>query len=197
MAFKYRPAEKADSAKIAELINIASDGIVEYLFHDLVPKMTPVQIMAYNLENDNYLHSYKSAIVAADGANVVGMALSYPSSYHKITDEMRGFFPIERLEHLSDFYSSHVPDSWFLDALGVDQTYRMKGIGTRLVELTKERAKDNGYGILSLIAFADNSPALALYKVLGFRVVQEINLEGNEFIPHHDGCLLLKCDIAT
>ena len=73
----------------------------------------------------------------------------------------------------------------------------MKGIGTRLVELTKVRAKDNGYGILSLIAFADNSPALALYKVLGFRVVQEINLKGNDFIPHHDGCLLLKCDIAT
>ena len=197
MSLKYRPAEKADSAKISALINIASDGVVEYLFHDLVPEMTPVQIMAYNLAEDNYTHSYKSAVVATDGTNVVGMALSYPSSYHKITDEMRGFFPYERLEYLSDFYSAQVPDSWFLDALGVDEAYRMKGIGTRLVELTKERAKDNGYGILSLIVFADNSPALALYKVLGFRVVKEINLEGNEFILHQDGCLLLKCDIAT
>lgn len=197
MSLKFRSAEKADSAKIAELINIASDGVVEYLFHDLVPEMTPVQIVAYNLEEGNYPHSYKSAIVAADGTNVVGMALSYPSSYHKITDEMKGFFPNERLEHLSDYYASYVPDSWFLDALGVDETYRMKGIGTRLVELTKERAKDNGYGIISLIAFADNSPALALYKVLGFRTVEKINLEGNEFIAHQDGCLLLKCNIAT
>ncbi len=195
MALKYRPAEKADCAKIAELIDIASDGVVEYLFHDLIPEMTPVQIMAYNLEKDNYPHTYKSAIVAADGPNVVGMALSYPSSYHKITDEMISFFPNERLEHLSDFYSSHVLDSWFLDALGVDETSRRKGIGTRLIELTKERAKNQGYGILSLIAFADNSPALALYKVHGFQVVQEINLEGNEFIPHHEGCLLLKSNI--
>ena len=192
MALKYRPAEKADCAKIAELIDIASDGVVEYLFHDLIPEMTPVQIMAYNLEKDNYPHTYKSAIVAADGPNVVGMALSYPSSYHKITDEMISFFPNERLEHLRDFYSCHVLDSWFLDALGVDETCRRKGIGTRLIELTKERAKDQGYGILSLIAFADNTPALALYKVHGFQVVQEINLEGNEFIPHHEGCLLLK-----
>jgi hypothetical protein len=38
----YRPAEKEDSAKLAELINIASDGVVEYLFHDLIPGMTPV-----------------------------------------------------------------------------------------------------------------------------------------------------------
>jgi ribosomal protein S18 acetylase RimI-like enzyme len=195
MAFKFRSAEKADCAKIAELINMASDGVVEYLFHDLIPEMTPVQIMAYNLEKDNYPHSYKSAIVAADGPNVVGMALSYPSSYHKITDEMIGFFPKERLEHLSDFYSSHVSDSWFLDALGVDVTCRRKGIGTKLIELTKERAKDNGYGIISLIAFADNSPALALYKVHGFQVVQEIDLEGNDYIPHHEGCLLLKSNI--
>jgi ribosomal protein S18 acetylase RimI-like enzyme len=195
MALKFRPAEKADCAKIAELINIASDGVVEYLFHDLIPEMTPVQIMAYNLEKDNYPHTYKSSIVAADGPNVVGMALSYPSSYHKITNEMISFFPNERLEHLSDFYSSRVLDSWFLDALGVDETCRRKGIGTRLIELTKERAKNQGYGILSLIAFADNSPALALYEAHSFQVAQEINLEGNEFIPHHEGCLLLKSNI--
>jgi ribosomal protein S18 acetylase RimI-like enzyme len=195
MAFKFRSAEKEDYIKIAELINMASDGVVEYLFHDLIPEMSTVQIMAYNLEKDNYPHSYKSTIVAADGPNVVGMALSYPSSYHRITDEMIGFFPNERLEHLNDFYSSHVPDSWFLDALGVDETCRRKGIGTRLIELTKEIAKDHGYGILSLIAFADNSPALALYKVHGFQVVQKINLEENDYIPHHEGCLLLKSNI--
>jgi hypothetical protein len=102
----YRPAEKDDSSRIAELINIASDGVVEHLFHDLVPEMTPVQIMIHNLEQDNYPHSYQSALVAADGPDVIGMALSYPSSYHKITDEMRNFFPKDRLDHLSDFYSS-------------------------------------------------------------------------------------------
>jgi ribosomal protein S18 acetylase RimI-like enzyme len=193
----YRPAEKDDSSRIAELINIASDGVVEHLLHDLVPEMTPVQIMTYNLEQDNYPHTYRSALVAIDGSDVIGMVLSYPSSYHKITDEMRNFFPKDRLDHLSDFYSSCVLDSWFLDALGVDETYRRRGVGKRLVELTKERAKENGYGILSLIAFADNSAALALYKVLGFYVVQEVNLEGNAFIPHQEGCLLLKCDIAA
>ena len=196
MNINYRPAEKDDSSRIAELINIASDGVVEHLFHDLVPEMTSVQIITYNLEQDNYPYSYQSALVATDGSNVIGMALSYPSSYHKITDEMRGFFPKERLEHLSDFYSACIKNSWFLDALGVYESYRKSGIGKRLVELTKEKAKENGYESLSLIAFADNSPALGLYKVLGFHVVQEVNLKGNEFIPHRDGCLLLKCDLA-
>ncbi len=88
MGIQYRSGKKEDSGKIAELINIASDGVVEYLFQDLVPGMSPVQVVAHNLENDNYPHSYKSAVVASDGNTVVGMALSYPSSFHKLTNEM-------------------------------------------------------------------------------------------------------------
>jgi hypothetical protein len=39
MTLKYRVAEKEDCAKLAEFLNIASDGVVEYLFHELVPGM--------------------------------------------------------------------------------------------------------------------------------------------------------------
>jgi hypothetical protein len=63
---EYRPAEKEDSLKLAEMINTASDGVVEYLFHDQVPDMTPVQAVTYNLENDTFPHSYKSALVACE-----------------------------------------------------------------------------------------------------------------------------------
>ena len=111
------------------MIDIASDGIVEYLFHGLVPEMTPVQVLAHDYEQDNYPHSYKSTIVATDKNDLVGMALSYPSSYHKISDEMRGFFPAERLEHFSVFYSSRVENTWFLDTLCVIESHRSIGIG--------------------------------------------------------------------
>lgn len=197
MAREYRAGEKSDCAKLAELISIASDGVVEYLFRDLLPGMTPVQVVAHSLENDDYPHSFRSAVVATDKNDIVGVALSYPSSYHRITDEMRSFFPPERLEHLRDFYSSRVEKSWYLDTLGVDEGFRRRGIGTKLVELTKEKAKENGFGILSLIVFAENAPALSLYKRLGFAAVEQVNLEANEFIRHENGCVLLQCDIAS
>ena len=149
MAITYRPAEKENSARIAELISMASDGVVEFLFHDLVPNMTSVQLVAHNLAQDHYPHSYKSAIVALDGKDVVGMALSYPSAYHRITDEMIAFFPKERLDHLRDFYTTDIPHGWLLDALGVDAAYRRQGIATRLLELTQQKAKDNGHNLLS------------------------------------------------
>ena len=196
MGIKYRLGKKEDRQKIAEMINTASDGVVEYLFHDLVPGMSPVQVVAYNLGNDNYPHTYKSTLVACDGDDLVGMALSYPSSYHKMTDEIRSFFPADRLEHLSDFYSSRIENSWFLDTLCVIESHRRRGIGAKLISLTKEQAIENGYNTLSLIVFADNVLAIPVYQHTGFEIVQKVELRGNKFIKHKDGCLLMKCEIA-
>jgi len=196
MSYEYGPAEIKDCAALAELINLASDGVVEYLFRDLVPGMTPVQLIAHNLENINTPHCYKSAIVARDGDEVVGMALSYSSDFHYISDEMRNFFPADRLEHLSDFYSARVENSWYLDTLGVFGSHRRQGIGEKLISLTKEKAAENGYNALSLIVFADNELALPVYKRTGFEIVCEVELGANEYIHHEDGSLLLNCQLA-
>ena len=197
VALEYRSAEKADCATIAELIHMASDGVVEFLFHDLVPDKTATQMVAYNLETSPGPHSYKSAIVAVDKGSVIGMALSYPSSYHKITDEMKNFFPADRLAHLNDYYAVDMPASWFLDALGVEAVYRQRGIAAQLVRLTRKKAIDNNYDVLSLIAFADNTPALTLYEKFGFNAVAKIQLAGNAYIPHSNGCLLLTSQIGA
>lgn len=166
---------------------------MEYLFHDLIRGLTPLQIVAHNLEGDNYPHSYKSAIVAEHRKMIVGMVLSYPSHLHKITEEMRAFFPQERLEHLKSFYSVQVENSLFLNALCVSEEFRGKGIGSELISLTKKKAREKGYDILSVIVFADNAKALHLYKRTGFEVVQKVELKSNEFIPHEGGCLLMRC----
>jgi ribosomal protein S18 acetylase RimI-like enzyme len=189
----YRTGRKGDSLRLAELLDIASGGVMEYLFHDLIPGLTPVQIVAHNLEGDNYCHSYKSAIVAEHEKMVVGMALSYPSHFHKITEEMRAFFPRERLEHLRSFYSAGVENSLFLDALCVGGEFQGKGIGGELISLTKKKARERGYDILSVIVFADNVKALHLYGRSGFKVVEKVELRTNEFIPHEGGCLLMSC----
>ena len=194
---KYRSAEKSDSPELAQLVDIASAGVVEYLFSDTVAGMTPVQVVAYNLENDYYPHSFKSAIVAVEENAIVGMSLSYPSSYHAITDEMREFFPAERIDHLQDFFSACVVNSWYIDALAVFESHRKRGIGEELVTLTKERAIAHEFNTLSLIAFADNASAIRLYERTGFEVVRQVQLQPNRFIKHDEGCLLMKCDIDT
>ena len=195
MSYEYEPAGKEDCATLAELIDMASDGVVEYLFRDLVPGMQPVQLIAHNLENIDSPHSYKSAIVARDGKEVVGMALSYSSDFHHISDEMRNFFPADRLAHLSDFYAARVENSWYLDTLSVFGGHRRQGIGEKLISLTKKKAIENGYNALSLIVFADNELALPVYKRTGFEIVRKVKLGPNECIHHNDGSLLLNCKL--
>ncbi|MBW2409365.1 MAG: GNAT family N-acetyltransferase [Deltaproteobacteria bacterium] len=196
MTYRYGPAGKKDCAVLAELINLASDGVVEYLFRDLVPGVTPVQLIAHNLANADTSHSYKNAIVARGGDDVVGMTLSYSSDFHYISDEMRDFFPPDRLAHLSDFYAARIESSWYLDTLGVFADHRRQGIGEKLISLTKDKAVENGYNSLSLIVFADNKLALPVYKRTGFEIVRKVELGANKFIHHNDGGLLLNCKLA-
>ena len=192
---EYRPATKEDSAIIAELIGIAAGGVVDFLFYDLIQGVTPVQIVANGLKNDYFPHTHKNAIKARSGQSVVGMALSYPSEYHRVTDAMKGFIPQKRLDHLEPFYGARVENSLYLDALGVFEGFRGQGVGGQLISLTKKKAVDNGFDTVSLIAFADNAPALSVYRQHGFEVVADIALEPHELIPHQGGGLLLRLQL--
>lgn len=192
----YREGRKEDSLRLAELINIASEGVVEYLFHDLIPDLTPVQIIAHNLESDKYPRSYKSTIVAESNGKIVGMALSIPSQFHRITEEMKNFFPEERLAHLKNFFSTRIENSLLLDTLCVEEEFRGKGIGGELISLTEKKAKENSYDALSLIVFADNTAAQRLYKRCGFEIVKKVKLESHQLIPHEGGCFLMKYNIT-
>jgi GNAT superfamily N-acetyltransferase len=191
----YRPGRKPDCRRLAELDNIASSGAIEFLFHDLIPGMTPVEIVASELENDRYPYTFRSVIAAAYGPRIVGMALSFPARYHTITDEMRNFFPSDRLEHFKQFFTTRVEGSYYLDALSVDEQFRNQGIGSKLIDLTAARARQEGFSSLSLITFADNASARRLYRKKGFSVVKPIELKPHRLIPHQGGCLLLNCDI--
>ncbi len=195
MEISYRNGRKEDRSVLAELINTASGGVIEYLFHDLIPDMNPVQMVAHNLSAEDSFYSYKNAIVAEYKQNLIGASLSYPSHFHRITEEMKNFLPEDRLEHFKSFYSSRVEDSLLLNALCVDERFRGKGIGTRLITLTKKKAKEEGLRALSLIVFADNTDAQRVYVRCGFKAVESVELKSHELIPHEGGCLLMKCEI--
>ena len=196
MNVQYREGRKEDSYRLAELDNIASDGAIDYLFHDLMPDMTPVQVVASSLEKGGDAHSYRNAIVAEYDNTIIGMSLSFPARYHAITDELRSFLPPDRLEHFREFFSTRVEGSYFLDALCVDVEFRKMGVGGRLIDLTKEKAREEGFTVLSLIVFADNIRVQRLYRKCGFEVVKNIGLKPHALLPHEEGCLLMKADIT-
>ena len=191
----YRDGQETDSHRLAELIVQASGGMAEFLFDGLIEGLTPAQIIAHQLVGDNYPHTYKNAIVAESNQTVVGMALSFPAWLHRITDEMKQFFPADRLAHLDDFYSARVENSLLLDALAVDPAYQDMGIGSQLITLTQQKAQAHNFDAVSLIMFADNRSAYRLYERNGFRVVRPVKLEPRGPITYQGGCLLMCCEL--
>ncbi|WP_444944942.1 GNAT family N-acetyltransferase [Microbulbifer sp. ZKSA006] len=195
MHVNYKQGTQADCQRIAELDYIASEGAVEYLFHDLIPDCSALQLLYNGLKQDVYPHTFRSAIVAELDENIIGMALSYPAHYHCITDQLENFLPADRLERFREFYSSRVEGSYFLDAICVDKPHQGLGIGQSLLHHIKEKAGNEGYSELSLIVFADNSRAINFYEKQGFNAVKSITLEPHPLIPHKDGCLIMRAEI--
>jgi len=195
MNITYRTGSPPDCSRLAEFIYIASDGVVEFLFRDLIPGRSPQQIVAHNIEKDSGHYTYKNTIVAEEGRNVVGTSFFYPARHHVISDEMRQFFPEDRLEHLKHVLSVRVENSLYLDTLCVDEKYRGNGVGGKLISLTKKKAAEDGFKALSLVALADNTDAHRLYYRCGFEIVSHIEMEAHELIPHKGGAYLMGCNL--
>lgn len=187
-----RPAIKDESPQIAELDSIASGGVVDFLYEGLVPGKRPVEVLAEIISSDRGFYNYVNTVVADVGGAVAGAAISYPSRHQGIDEEMRRFFPAEKLAHLRGIFESRVPHSLYIDALAVHEKFRRRGLAGMLIDAAAERARSMGFSSLSLIVLAENGPARALYAKKGFVHDGDVPLEYHEKLPFRGGAFLLK-----
>lgn len=195
MDILYRSGKIEDCDKIGEGIDKASGGILEFLFHGLVNNQTARQVMSDLLRDESGNESYNNAIVAEYQNEIIGIVYSYPAKLHEISEETRKFFPSDRLRFLADFYNSRVDDSLFLDSIYVDEKFRGQGIAKKLIALTKEKAKNQGYQKLSLMVMSDNHVARRAYERSNFTIVKHINVKEHWLIPNKGGIYLLVSDV--
>ena len=195
MVIDYRDARKEDCPQIAEYINYASDGILDYLFKDNAAGMAVTETLTYGLKNEKGDDSYKSVIVAEYQQDIIGIVQSYSAIYHRIDDEMGSFFSKEKLGQFKEFYDSKVENSLLINAMFVEPDFRCKGIGTKLLSLTKARAESLSFDKLSLFVLADNLNAQRVYHSFGFKKVKGIKLKVDVNINHEDEIYLMSSNV--
>lgn len=96
-------------------------------------------------------------------------------------------FPLKRDSHFPRKACPDIPveQSLYIAEVMVYADYRGRGIASRMVEhLLQERSKDYSHAVIRV--WEKNSPALELYKKLGFTPVatisqKKLNLHGEEF----------------
>lgn len=187
----YRPAVPEDKSAIAALICEAGGGLYEFLFDDLLPFVSALDIVAAGVGMSSGPLSYENCLVATSGsAGVVGVANFFPAD--SISDEAFLSLVSERFDHIRPMLRLRDRGSLFLNAVAVAGKYRGNGIGTRLIDRTEARALKAGFPCLSLHVWADNLAAIKLYRRHGFVEVGIAALALSPRLPHRGGSLLMR-----
>jgi len=168
-----RQAVKEDSADIARLFLVSSDGLAEYIWSKAVgPGETVVAAGTRRYAREGVAFSYENCLIAEHDGATVGMAHSFPMEENPDAEPESDpvLRPYSELEDHSSLY---------LSGVAVVEQRRDAGIGGTLMEAVNERAKGLSLPRISLICFERNEGATRLYQRLGFR-----ELDRRAVVPH-------------
>jgi ribosomal protein S18 acetylase RimI-like enzyme len=161
-----RKATPGDSRALAELMNMAGEGLPAHLWAEMAgPGEDVMEVGARRVARAEGSFSYANAEVLTVGGTLAGMLLAYrlPDPYEtgpleELPAVVRGLVELEAL----------APGSFYVNAVATTPAHRGQGIGSRLMQLAEARARESGARTLSLIVAEDNAGARRLYERLGY-----------------------------
>lgn len=188
----YRMARPDDSGELARYMCIAGGGIYEFLFDDLIPFVTAIDLLSAGIGGERYPVSYRNCCVAALGndGEIVAAANVFPADLLK--EDNYVLLGSERHDHVRPMLELQDWGSMFLNSLAVSDAHRGSGIGAKLLHWAETRTAEAGYDRLSLHVWADNIPALKFYKVRGFVEVGVARVPPHPRLPHNGGSILMS-----
>ncbi|WP_416138024.1 GNAT family N-acetyltransferase [Halomonas sp. HK25] len=186
---RLRDAVRADARDLAYLINLAGEGLPEYLWGLMAEGgESPLEVGMQRAARQEGGFSYRHARVCIDRGRLVGMILAYrlPDSgaLEDLDDCPAMVEPLMRLE-------ARVPGSWYINAIATLPEARRKGIGRLLMAQAEASAIAAGCDAMSLIVASENATALTFYGHLGFHEVATLPLVPWPGCPHGGDWVLM------
>ncbi len=195
-----RSATVKDCPTAARLMQIAADGVCDYIWslqQNEFPGLSLLEIGAKRYAEGEGNFSYRNCTLAYTQNSqaqeqIQGMMMAFAipdqaSEAPSSESEAEATFP--GMEVLAP-YSLEQPNSWYICALAVFPQYRQQGIGTQLLDLAFEQARERGFPVVSLLCFEQNIGALRLYQRYGFETIAQAIVVPHPLI-HHTGNVLL------
>lgn len=187
----------SDQEKIIDFMLMAGEGIFEQMFQFPVPGMGPRQALRIGLNDRKNAYFLENATLVEDGSKILGCLLAFPESEYGLPAIIRNLIPNKRLKPLNPLFASRLPGSFYINTLAVREDARGQGVGRLLLDVANEMAAESGYESLSLHAWSDNAPAMALYRNWGFELVEEIDIPKTKHLKHDGPITLLKAQVSN
>lgn len=171
---EIRNASRSDARALAELINLAGEGIPQTLWRGVAAEgEPPLDVGAKRAARADGNFSYRNARICVEGDALLGMLLSYrlpdPCEIGDLSGLPEVVRPLLALE-------ARAPGSWYVNAVATYESCRGRGVARTLMADAEERARACGCGVLSLIVASGNATAKRLYERLGYAVAGSLPL---------------------
>ena len=167
----FRRATPDDAHALAELIDMAGEGLPSYLWARMAEPGEGVwDVGRRRARREEGSFSYRNAVVVEADGRVVACLIGYPLPDqpepidHGSMPAM--FVPLQELENTA-------PGTWYVNVLATYPEHRGRGHGTALLRLAEELATRSGSKGLSIIVSDANGAARRLYERCGYGVAAE------------------------
>ncbi len=162
-----RPARPGDAAALADLIDLAGDGVPSAFWARVArPGETPFDVGRRRAAREEGAFSYRNATVTDLGGGVIAALLGYPlpDRPQPIPPDLPSkFVPFQELENLAC-------GTWYVNALATYADHRGQGHATCLLGAAEGFARVLHCRAVSLAVVDSNAAARRLYEKLGFLV---------------------------
>lgn len=159
----FRRAGAADCRSLAQLFILSSDGLADYLWRSERRRgESTAEACARAYADGSSGFSYRDCLVAEVQGRILAMAHSFVMQRGADAEPAKDpvLRPYSELEDHGSFY---------LSSLAVAEGARGRGLGTRLMRMVEEEARDLGLPRVSLICFERNIRGMRFYQRLGYR----------------------------
>ena len=188
---EIRKADITDCLAIAELSQMAGDGIPGYFWADSQkPGQSLEATGAELLQSETANFSYRNALVACEDDIVAGMILAYRLPAAEDNDEDPLDFP-EFVRPLIELEQC-VAGSFYVNLIATYPLFRGRGVATALLAETDRLALAAQSDLISIAVFATNPGAFQLYRRLGFETVERRAVIACDYHPATEVLLMTK-----
>jgi ribosomal protein S18 acetylase RimI-like enzyme len=193
-----RRATAGDALACAQLLLMASHGMAEAVFRDLIPGQPTEQIIATRrIEPEGRSSSYTHWWVAdGDHSDIAGGINAYalkdnfrPAREELLTEErIRILRPMLELDAVAT-------GTFFINVLAVFPEYRHVGLGRRLIALAVQKARQAGTAAVSLTTFEEDSRLVSYYREIGFTTIAARPIQPHECLQAGGNLVLMAMPI--
>lgn len=194
MTYAVRRAVEEDSTSLAVVEMLTAPEFASFLLEGLFGEMSVGAILSWRYRQGG-ADSTDWSWVAEGDDGVIGAMGAYPvalSMKEWGTDEGEAK---ERNAHFATLQTLMREDAFHISRLGVLAQARRRGVARALIEQAEAATREAGLSLLTLIVWADNDPALALYHGLGFTERGSTEIAPHPRLTRHGKMLLLGKDL--